>query len=127
MDFPNFIDLSEFHLKSEEKTMDNIPWSEIDKEMHPIVKLLNDNGIETFACCSGHGEENPWVNCQISDNYNEKDIIMTLINNGYCGFSLKNVRFVNRLKDPIRNGDKWHFWSIEFWNLPSSVTKANKK
>lgn len=101
--------------------MSKIPWDDIDEEMHPVVRILNDEGIITFAsCCEGlrvgHGEGWPWVNCRISDDYGEADIINALMKHGYVGFSAKNVRFVNSRKKPIKDGEKYHFWNLEFWN-----------
>lgn len=104
----------------------NIPWDEIDVEMHPVVRALNDEGLMTFASCCGHGEAWPWVNCRISDNYGEKDIINALMKHGYCGFSVKNVRFVNSRREPIKDGDKYHFWNLEFWTQSSLLTAKRR-
>lgn len=103
--------------------MSNIPWNDIDIEMHPVVKILNDEGIITFASCCGHGKNWPWVNCRISEDYEEKDIINALVKHDYCGFSVMNVRFVNRREDPIREGEKYHFWRLEFWSEDFTSTK----
>lgn len=102
-------------------------WDKIDdKEMYPVCRILNDEGITTFASCCGnlrvgHKEGWPWVNCRISENYGEKDIINALIKHDYCGFSVKNVRFVNSRKEPIKDGDKYHFWNLEFWDEKFAV------
>ena len=29
----------------------------LDSSIRPLIKLCNDNGIKTFACCSGNDEE----------------------------------------------------------------------
>jgi hypothetical protein len=34
---------------------DDIPWDEIDAEMRPLIRLLNEReGIRTLSCCCGH-------------------------------------------------------------------------
>ena len=93
-----------------------IPWDKIDKEIRPIVRILNEEGIETFASCSGHGTKNPWVNCLISDNYGEEDIINSLVKYGLCGFSLMKVRYVVSKTQPFKDGHQFHFWSVSFWS-----------
>ena len=91
-------------------------WDKIDdKLMYPVARILNDAGIVTFACCDGHGKGWPWMNCRVSEDYGEKDIIDVLMKHGYVGFSVMNVRYVNRRENPIREGEKYHFWRLEFW------------
>ncbi len=34
----------------------HIDFNEIDDEMVPLIKVLNEYGIKTMACCSGHGK-----------------------------------------------------------------------
>jgi len=33
----------------------------IDKELKNCIAILNDNGIKTLACCSGHGVYPPTI------------------------------------------------------------------
>ena len=95
----------------------DIPWDKIDKEMHEVVRVLNDNEIITTACCVGHGKQYPWVNCRITTDYGEEDIINTLIEYGYCGFTISKTRYVNSRKSPIKSGPKHYFWNIQFWGM----------
>lgn len=95
--------------------IDKIPWDEIDLELHPLVKLLNENGIETFASCSGHGQHWPWIRCKIKPDYGELDIILVMLKGTDYGFSVKKIRYVNSKKVPIKTGHKFHFWEIELW------------
>jgi len=40
---------------------DKIPYDEIDEDIRPLVRILNEEDIVTFASCSGHGKKNPWI------------------------------------------------------------------
>lgn len=37
--------------------MKNIQYEYIDKNMIPIIKVLNEKGYETYSCCEGHTEK----------------------------------------------------------------------
>lgn len=40
---------------------------EIDKELVPLIKALNDIGLRTTQCCSGHGETDAVVGIALED------------------------------------------------------------
>lgn len=39
----------------------NIPFDEIDEEMHDIIYLFNKLGLKTQYCCSGHNRYKPYI------------------------------------------------------------------
>lgn len=91
--------------------MNEIPWDDIDEGIRPLVRLLNDEGIETFSSCSGHKEGDfPWIGCKTSDRYDENDIINALTKHRYTGFTISLSRQVKNL---THRGE--HMWEITFW------------
>lgn len=45
-------------------------WEEnpLDPEMIPLINALNDHGIMTKQCCSGHGEHQAQVSIDLNQN-----------------------------------------------------------
>lgn len=46
------------------KKLPNIDYSRIDKRMVPLIRMLRDNGFNTFACCEGgrgHPDPKAWI------------------------------------------------------------------
>jgi len=103
-------------LKARRIVLEEIPWDEIDVGIRPFVRLLNEEGIETFASCSGHGKRWPAITCKIKDDYEENDIINALLKHGYCGFSVKKIRYITSKTNPIKDDHHFCFWEIEFWD-----------
>lgn len=89
--------------------------SEIDPEVREAVTVLREHGIDTFASCSGHGGNNPWIRCQPCD---PKWLFRTLLGLGYDGFYVKEYR-----SGPV--GPQVIFTEIEFWNLDCLNRKCN--
>jgi len=95
----------------------SVPYDEIEAGIRPIVRVLNEAGIKTFASCEGHGDDGwAWINCEVSDDYGIEDIVSALINNSIVGFSVSEV-WVVRNKTPVLKSSNinFHHWSISFW------------
>jgi len=80
-----------------------IPWDEIDPEIRPLVRLLNDQpGVKTLHSCAGHEEESmPWRTLGyvsfVVDSLNSLNALIRAIGkeilNGYQrGFTCSPVR-----------------------------------
>lgn len=97
----------------------SVPYDEIEAGIRPIVRVLNEAGIDTFASCEGHGgDTRPWVNCGISDDYGVEDIVSVLVDNWIGGFSVSEVWFIRNNTTPFNKYHKnkhYHHWSIWFW------------
>lgn len=81
--------------------------SKIDTEIREAVALLREQGVDTFASCSGHGNNNPWIRCQPCD---PERLFHTLLGLGYDGFYVKEYRSGSV-------GLRVLFTEVEFWNL----------
>lgn len=102
--------------------MSELVWGKMDPKIVPFVEGLNARGIITFASCSGHDKINPWIHCRIRDDeYDEADIISAMVDMGCGWFSLKRVWHINRSDDPVRLGDRYHFWEIMLWRKENEL------
>jgi hypothetical protein len=45
------------------------PWEEIDAGIRPVIRAMVGAGFTTWACCEGHGDENPWVDVSPGDDH----------------------------------------------------------
>ena len=50
--------VSTFH---EYMPYDKIQWKYIDKSLRPLVKAMNEVGMETIACCDGDGGKYAYI------------------------------------------------------------------
>ena len=65
--------------------VNQVPWNELDPEMIEPVRVLNEAGWETIACCSGHGKTCAWIRVKGTD---PKPIAQTLKDANYNQFSI---------------------------------------
>lgn len=65
---------------------------DIDLCIYPFVKMMNDNGYETIACCCGHGKQPGSI--IYNDNGTEREIRIMTFEQG---------RVVDKLFPPINS------------------------
>lgn len=51
------------------RTVDAVPWDDVDLEMHELVKAIRASGLETIGCCFGHGRECGYVSFLVPDSW----------------------------------------------------------
>jgi hypothetical protein len=77
-------------MKKQAKKQDEVPavkswYDNIEPEIRPLVKLLRDNGYNTFCSC-GH---EMYVDVDLGNNLSEaEDLAVFLVENGYNDFRM---------------------------------------
>ena|SRR3972149_8760284 len=75
-------------------------WDNIDFEIRPLIKLLNDNDFKTFCSCSGedgHAFKFPTVLLQYESSIKYKKLIKLLIDNEIYGFEISEKKHYKNL------------------------------
>lgn len=82
----------------------------IDTPMVDLVKYLNNNGIETIACCAGHS----WVDCDIYIGFKKNGIIET-----------KLEKFMNEDDDAMLSLEIKDYYENDMIVLRANVTRQD--
>lgn len=71
--------------------MDAIHWDEIDAEVRPFVRLLNEcHGIRTEWSCAGHGDESGYVSFTV-DSLETLRGLLLILPKGACRINMAQV------------------------------------
>jgi|SRR6185369_2970799 len=98
-------------------------YKEMDKGIVDVVKLLRENGIETFTSCEGgegHAFKFPTVRCYFENHEEDEVKIMDILGfHGYRGFYVSTFWACSG-KAPDSVNLSQSFIQIEFWTYPVS-------
>jgi len=111
----------------------NIPFDEIDIEMHDLIYVLNKIGLKTQYCCQGHGRRTPYV--IFDESVTDKQILTFIkdVDNPHISRELNKWmrdlgreimnQFEPERKDTILINWTWHFAYCNF----DDEKQANQK
>ena len=109
----------------------HIIYEPLDERIAPIVHLLREHGVDTFASCEGgypniHDFPYPCVRLYPSQGRTMKDeetlIAKILSSGGHSGYYIKHI-FHYQSKSIRWHGEK-DFMEIEFWVSPIKDIKS---
>ena len=109
-----------YKIKYQDSDMESkIPYSKMEPEIVPTVKLLNAHGIKTMSSCEGHLISMPFIICQCCKELTPFMIAHVLHSNGVTGFNITTCHTFNSKKSCL----VWYH--IDFWNKESLIKEDN--